>query len=378
MNNNLLQLVKAEVEAGRVSEQTHPCFPELSIFKYTDVCTFENAWNAVNRICRGLILNNQTGEIIARSFPKFFNLGETPESSLENLPNESFEVFEKMDGSMGSLYVNPSGEWAVATPGSMMSEQSLVATVMLSKYNLTSIPKDVTPVVEIIYPENRVVVDYGPLTMLVLLAVFNRDGTEWSRNEVKALAEQCGFELVRQYESISPEGLTFRDNQEGYVIRFASGLRLKVKSPVYVAAHRFLTNVTISRTIEGVRNGTIAQIAAQCPQTIKDRLDDLIGMVNGRFSIIKNKIEAYFIALKATVDKVDDAKLYRKNCAIWIQGNVPRSYQAGLFLSLSGQDLTEFLWKITEQELIDDSKTTSNDSTSNSGSSIVVQDVQST
>src|SRR5688572_19702961 len=177
----LLEKIRVEVEAGRVTEQTHPAYPHFSIFKYSDNCNFEDGWNEVNRICRGLIINTQTGDIVARSFPKFFNMGERPN---EPIPYEPFEIFEKMDGSMGSIYKLPNGEWAVATPGSMASPQAIEATKMLANYNLNFIPEGVTVVVEIIYPENRIVVDYKDRRELVMLAAFYHNGHEVDRQTV--------------------------------------------------------------------------------------------------------------------------------------------------------------------------------------------------
>lgn len=350
--NNLLDNIRAEVAAARVTEQTHPSFPELSIFKYSDACNFEDGWNETNRICRGLIMNTQSGEIVARSFPKFFNIGERAESSLENLPNEPFEVFEKMDGSMGSIYKLPTGEWAVATPGSMDSPQAREATKMLAAYDLSHIPADCTPVVEIIYPENRIVVDYGNERKLVLLAVFNKDGSEWSRKDVSRLGNLCGFQCVFLWDYADLANLPYRENQEGYVIRFASGLRVKAKSPVYVMAHRFLSNISIPRVVEGCRDGSIAAVAAQCPPTWRATLDDMMAMVRNRFDLIKITAQMLYDRMMRLVLVGSDRKTY----ALWIQAEVPKDYQAAVFQLLSNKDITEWVWKKTEEELVMESK----------------------
>jgi RNA ligase len=354
MSLALLDMIRQEVVVGNVNEQTHPQFPELSIFKYSETCAFDKLWNPINRICRGLILNTNTGNIVARSFPKFFNLGEMPESMLEHLPNEDFEVLDKIDGSMGSLYVRPDGEWAVATPGSMDSDQAREATKMLSKYATTLIPRSCTPVCEIIYPENRVVVDYGDKRELVLLAIFNHDGTEWPRSHVMQLASQCGFPMVRKYVTIDLHSPKFSDNQEGYVIRFRSGLRIKIKSPVYVMAHRFLTNISIPRVIEGCRDGSIAAVMSQVPDTWKDKLDDLVTLVNNRFGKINAEVRGLWqkvACVKPQNPPCHDIRVWRKECAEWIKAHVQDSYQAGVFMLLSNKDPTEFIWKVTEEEL---------------------------
>ena len=59
---------------GLVSERFDPK-TGYSIFNYTAKCQYDGVWNDITMKCRGLIMS-QDGEIIARPFEKFFNLGE--------------------------------------------------------------------------------------------------------------------------------------------------------------------------------------------------------------------------------------------------------------------------------------------------------------
>lgn len=79
----------AEIDAKRVRVNDHPTEP-LRLFNYTELAQFQKAWNPVTRACRGLIINRETGEIIARPFPKFFNHGES--ASLPFSPDEPVTV----------------------------------------------------------------------------------------------------------------------------------------------------------------------------------------------------------------------------------------------------------------------------------------------
>lgn len=49
---------------------------DLLIFNYNTMAQYEGRWNFFERVSRGLIINHQTGEIVARAFDKFFNWGE--------------------------------------------------------------------------------------------------------------------------------------------------------------------------------------------------------------------------------------------------------------------------------------------------------------
>jgi hypothetical protein len=45
---------------------------DLLLFDYTTRAHIANRWNFFERVCRGLIINKKTGEIVARPFDKFF------------------------------------------------------------------------------------------------------------------------------------------------------------------------------------------------------------------------------------------------------------------------------------------------------------------
>ena len=62
----------------------------------------------------------------------------------------------------------------LATRGSLNSDQATVATdIWQQKYPGVRFGHDVTPLFEIVYPDNRIVTDYGDMRDLVLLAVID-------------------------------------------------------------------------------------------------------------------------------------------------------------------------------------------------------------
>ena len=121
--------LNSHIEAGWIRVQKHPDH-DLFIYNYTQAAQYARTWDEITLNCRGLILDNRMNTI-ARPFRKFFNLGE-----MENqiIPDEPFEVFEKLDGSLGIMYWID-GEAFIASRGSFASKQSAVANQMLhSKY----------------------------------------------------------------------------------------------------------------------------------------------------------------------------------------------------------------------------------------------------
>lgn len=235
-----LKLLNSMLEQGFVRAQQHPDLP-LTILNYSEKAAYDSVWNDVTLQCRGLIYA-ESGQVLARPFRKFFNLGQigAPELDLE----EPAIVSDKLDGSLGILY--PTGRthrdaYAVATRGSFTSDQALHATeVWKERYARKLMPRhDWTYLVEIVYPENRIVVDYAGRDDLILLGVLETATgrpvamTYWPGPCAETLAYASLAEALA-----APE----RPNCEGLVVYFpATDERLKIKQDDYVALHRILT-----------------------------------------------------------------------------------------------------------------------------------------
>lgn len=102
MSHKDIEQFKNQVELKNVRAVTSG---PLILFNYTNQCTYDRAWDTeYTRNARGVIYDVFTGNLVAKPFPKFFNLGEMQETMLSNLPNEPYKVFEKVDGSLGIIY----------------------------------------------------------------------------------------------------------------------------------------------------------------------------------------------------------------------------------------------------------------------------------
>lgn len=333
--NNLLK----EVEAGRVAVSKSG---DLSIFKYTQDCHLQSLWNDVNRQARGIILASD-GTIVARPFPKFFNLGEVSETMIENLPwHEEIEIMEKVDGSCGIGY-NVDGTWRLATPGSMESDQAVAGTAILNvQYVLEHLPQDCTPVFEIIYPSNRIVVDYKGETFLSLLAIFELSGEEWHPRRVDQIAEKCGFRRPRRYNIDLRSEIPFEENSEGYVARFASGKRVKVKSPAYLRVHRLLNHMSPKGVIELIRGKEYGVTLRELPEGIQRDFDDIRAYVQNMHDTLR--VQAEDITLR--IPEGD-----RKTQALWIQANTPNALTGIVFGLLDKKSMGDKIWKIVLEKV---------------------------
>lgn len=87
------------IDEGYVRVQTHPTLP-YCIYNYTEKAAFAAEWNSVTKQCRGLIVNSQTNEVIARPLRKFMNASEP--GAYVPRPEERAVVTEKQDGCLQS------------------------------------------------------------------------------------------------------------------------------------------------------------------------------------------------------------------------------------------------------------------------------------
>ena len=225
----------------------HPTLPLVGL-NYTQsahntLYEFASGWTEPLRLCRGIIFDCN-GNLVALPFPKFFNYGEHAET--RELPNEPFEATTKHDGHLGIIF-EYKGKIYVTTRGDFESRTSVLATHMLREYARKYVwedkfPEDVTLLVEVIHPETKVYLDYDGKRGFVLIGAFNRATLEDYDNEkLHNFSQLLGIPLVERWMSQELEDLVGLmqdrsvDDQEGFVVRFRSGLRMKLKFMSYIA-----------------------------------------------------------------------------------------------------------------------------------------------
>lgn len=239
-----IELLQKMVKDGYINKTDHPSLP-LSIYKYSKSCVYEKVWNEATLNCRGIVLDNNYN-VIAQPFNKFFNYGEIN----CNIPDEPFTVTEKLDGSLGIVFYY-NGQWFVNTSGSFNSEQSLWAKKWFDENVISErMEKSYTYLFEIIYPENRIVVDYGNKSEMVLLGIIvTINAKEMSYNYLKHMSGVLNVNLTKMYEFNSfSDIVSMKDklssNEEGYVVTFKSGYKVKIKGEKYCEIHRTISNMT--------------------------------------------------------------------------------------------------------------------------------------
>ena len=317
MNIRVLHEYKAK---GLVKVQRHPRH-DLFIWNYTDVVQVKNLWDDVTSRARALV-TDESGHIIAHSFRKFHNI----EAGLYT-PTPKFTVHEKMDGSLILLF-KYKDEWIISSRGSFTSEQARAAQNMLSeKYASAThvLPDTYTYCFEVIYPGNRIVVDYGNRAELVFLAAFRTDGTEAMDPSVTTAIMDVGFGIAREYQCTDYKSLKALNtaNAEGFVVRFENGDRIKIKFEDYLRLHRITTNLDTMRVWE-----TFAT-----KKTLEEALtgnkipDEFHAWYREEWGALQSKYDAIYNLCRGVFLKITDCAVHRKEFALAIKRAVAENPQ---------------------------------------------------
>ena len=344
---DLVQL-RADIANGYITERYHPTEP-LAILNYTAKAQFENYWTNETKICRGLIYDTHTGLILARPFAKFFNYGQ-PYAAQIGL-DEQVVVTDKADGSLGIVYPLLDGTYAVATRGSFTSDQAIKATEMLRKIDFRPNVL-VTPLVEIIYPDNRIVLDYGQEEKLVLLGSIYLSTGDICSASVSAIFLEWGGEVVQQfdYETFADAlAAKPRKNAEGLVVRALDDDRLiKIKQEDYVQLHRLVFGLNERTVWEHLcEYGNIDKLIEDLPDEfhgwVKEKADKLCKEQWRIYAGSRFRFEVILSELNDGFNPLVIEDVNRKEFAE--RAKEFPFYTSYLFMLLDGKDINKAIWK---------------------------------
>lgn len=269
----------------------------LVLYTYAEKTAYDRKWDTkYTRDARGIIFDKTNGQLIAKPFPKFFNLGEMEETQLLNLPEDmKYRVTEKMDGSLGIIYYYDNS-WHVATKGSFNSVQAQKATELLTNYSTQWLMKGQTYLVEIIYPENKIVVNYADEESLVLLSIY-KDEHEMSRDFVETISTLTGIPIVEELDHTIEDMIklqkTMPKDEEGFVVRFENGLRVKIKGEEYLRIHKLISTMSPISFWESMKNGIVnKEYVMQLPEEFRDDYEPIIETLEDSYYVMMREIIA--------------------------------------------------------------------------------------
>lgn len=340
------------IEEGYVMANSHPDpkYP-LMILNYTRKTQFEKYWNEYTLMARGLVIDKDYN-VIAMPFPKFFNY---EEHKPEDIPTTKFEVYDKMDGSLGILFYGWD-KWHIATRGSFVSDQAIRAEKILKQYdNLNNLDPHTTYLFEIIYPENRIVVNYGEEEKLVLLGIIQTRGdkiVDFTYDDMlthMSFGNRPKFEIVKRYDGVNDiKELKSRNilNQEGYVLRYENGFRMKVKFEDYCRLHSIITNVSTKDIWAVLRDGkSIDELLDRTPDEFDQWVRDQVALLRYRFEDIELREKERVALTKQVMKDPTSKKEFAEIILKYKAGNT-----AVDFKMFEGKPYDHIIWKAIEPE----------------------------
>jgi RNA ligase len=266
-----------------------------------------------------------------------------------------------MDGSLGILFCY-GDEWIMATRGSFTSEQAIKGMEILKrKYPVFDRAwlQEYAYLVEIIYPENRIVVDYGKEKITFLSAVLN-EGWRWKptdETELHWTTACCIFAAngIKKSDIVKTEQhFNFSDelykslkeknekNKEGFVLRFFPGnFRMKIKFEDYVALHKIMTNLSTTSVWEVLSRGeSMDNLLKGVPDEFFNKIKEYETELLNEFSALKSEYEDHFESIK----RLGTRKLFAQFATSVFK------HPSLLFGLLDGKDIGPTIWRIIKPE----------------------------
>ena len=342
INKDILEQYERD---GLITTRPFHTNQSLLICNYTPKVQYERLWDDVTTQCRGLVYDTEYDQIVARPFQKFFNMEE-----LDEVPtNQNFKIYEKFDGSLGILFYTR-GHWHFCTRGSSESYQAYKGREILkNKYSnhLQKLDTAYTYLFEIIYDENKIVVEYTD-EKLVLLAIIKTDDV--SEIDDLSIWPDHAFPLNEIFSEVDSfkflKDLNI-DNQEGYVIKYPNNFRFKIKFEKYVELHRIVCGLSNKAIWELLKahgyDYVINEYLPSIPDELYDSVKSFIDDKNYKYLTLNSYLHVIYDRLSADVN-VNNRKDFALKVKDWFS-DTPQHCKI-MFAMLDGRDYSGMIWDL--------------------------------
>jgi len=328
------------IEQSLIVANKHPEY-DLWILNYSPKAQSKRFWDEYTMSCRGMVID-ANGKILARPFQKFKNYQEHDPKEIDL--TRPYVIYEKMDGSLIIVFYYESRmEWIVASRGSFISEQSIEAKKMLGlKYS--KLNTKCTYLFEILYPENRIVVDYGERRELVLLTrIVTETGVEAYHDDlinnysnIFSIVKVFDFKDIKSMKDL--QALEEVENKEGYVFRDGN-FRFKWKFSEYVRLHGILTNVSNLTVWEHMRdNYEFDELLDRVPDEFYDWLNRTASKLQSEFNEIERLALQEFVRIYH-VNEITDRALFAERAKM-------SDLRSILFKLYDRRPYADIIWKM--------------------------------
>lgn len=283
-----------------ISYYRHPELP-LWGFRYGVAPDWKDP---VVRDARGVVLEENSWDVVARPFRKFFNVHEDPHG-FRSFDWATAHAYDKVDGSLIILYSYES-RWLVNTSGGfghnkIWGEDFTWAEAFwhLSRAQRSRLNPALTYCFELWTPANSVVTRYDAPMVVLLGATWTYPGSEVDDEGLEYLAAELGVPVPSRYKVDSLEqarelvARKSRENPgyEGVILKDGAGSRWKLKSPEYLRLHKLWDN------------GNLLRPRALVPLVLSGEIDEVEGYfpdVRLYSEDVKRRVQAEYLAASQT------------------------------------------------------------------------------
>ena len=219
------------------------------------------------------------------------------------------------------FYDEEDGQWMVMTRGSFISEQCQTAQKWILPHNILN--KDNTYLAEIIYPANRVVIDYGKYTGFIFIGCYNKfDGTWFDVDTTlvkNCLTQEEWINIERKYstfDELKNVVANLTGNEEGFVIMMDDGRRCKLKGEKYCELHKAKFGLSPLSVWENMVNGSVDASLMLLPEEFKETYNGYLKILTDKQNALYKEYMEKYESLPVTGSPFADEKTNRKNFAL--------------------------------------------------------------
>lgn len=317
---------------GWIHSAKHPEY-DLLIWNYTQSTQYESFWDEITLMCRGLVTDSK-GNIISRGFNKFFNWEEN-KIKKSDIVLEDVKLFEKVDGSyIGVFWYN--NQWITNSKGSFTTEQAIKAKEHIDSFTDFDLffDKSLTHNFEIIYPVNRIIVDYFGQDKLVYLSSTNKAGEKTFLNDLpNGMSRAKLYDFKFDYDFIKALD---KNNEEGVVGYTSCGKMFKIKFDNYVKLHGLITRTSSYTIWECLRNGEdIKLLIDNIPDEFYDFVKNVVNDILTNYDKLEKEILSQYDSLENKENLTD------KEFAFLVKD---LKFKHQLFSLRNKRSITNWLW----------------------------------
>ncbi len=298
----------------------------LFSYRYCDPTVYEKY--PESRELRGIIFN-ESGEIIARPFPKFFNFGE---KCCPVRDSDIATTVDKLDGSLVIAF-NYNDHIRFASKGSLNSwvTERAKEIITMEQQRLVEDMKGKTVMFELIDPNNPIVIRYNKPQLVLIGIRDNRTGNILPPEDLVALAVEYNIPcttIIHKHQPVSVirKDISYKKDKEG-IVGYSDADMFKLKTEWYIKIHKALFQATEERIARLFFSGELDDIYGFLSDTQKSYVDDTISHITDILNRCVNQLEEF-------IEENKDCD--RKTYAIKVINQVPKVLRPAYFNAYDG------------------------------------------